>query len=209
MSKALVSWDLLPSLPCTRCRQSRRGLATGLVYINNKPPQTTRQTLIAAAQKHSHVYDVWISAPCARNNVIAHRAAIRITTDPVPETVEAISLLPDPTKEEVETIKAAALATVATLKAEGINSLPILKEPMFFQNAARCALGRGPQTRLFDKRTATKPQHTRGMLDGYRAGFLEARKKRDASDVVEQSKQSEDALEFLAGYFEHKFRNKL
>ncbi|KAJ2353247.1 hypothetical protein GGH92_000784 [Coemansia sp. RSA 2673] len=209
MSVATLSWHHLLSITSKVHYQYRRGLATGLIYINNKPAHATRQTLIEAAQKHSHVYDVWISAPILRKNIIAHRAAIRITTDPVPETLEAISLLPVPTKEEIDAIKTAALATVATLKAEGVNSLPVLKDPEFFQTAARHALGYGPSTRLFDKRTTSKPRYTRGMLDGYRAGFKEARQKRDANSIVEQSKQSEDALEFLAGYFEHKFNNKL
>ncbi|KAJ2412558.1 hypothetical protein H4218_004925 [Coemansia sp. IMI 209128] len=111
--------------------------------------------------------------------------------------------------EEIGAINATALAAVATLKAEGVHSLPILKDPDFFQSAARRALGYGPTTRLFDKRTTSRPRYTRGMLDGYRAGFLEARKKRDADNIVEQSKQCEDPFEFLAGYLEHKFNNKL
>ncbi|KAJ2747353.1 hypothetical protein GGI20_000604 [Coemansia sp. BCRC 34301] len=157
-----------------------------------------------------HVYDVWISAPYTRNNKVAYRAAIRITTEPVPVSLQAISLLPDPTKEEIETIKASALATIATLMTEErVRSSPILKDPDFFQTSARRALGYGLQSRLFDRRTTSNLKHTRGMLDGYRTGFLEARKKRDAVDIVDQSKQSEDALEFLAGYFEHKYRNKL
>ncbi|KAJ2754887.1 hypothetical protein GGI19_002068 [Coemansia pectinata] len=209
MSVATLSRHPLLPIASKVHYQCRRGLATGLIYIDNKPAHTTRKTLIEAAQKHSLVYDVWISAPILRKNIVAHRAAIRITTDAVPETLEAISLLPDPTKEELDAIKTIALATVATLKADGVNALPILKDPGFFQTAARRALGYGPSTRLFDKRTTSKPRYTRGMLDGYRAGFLKARQKRDANSIVEQSKKSENALEFLAGYFEHKFNNKL
>ncbi|KAJ2892635.1 hypothetical protein IWW38_003144 [Coemansia aciculifera] len=213
MSKAIVSRHSLPALSCTRHFPSRRGLATGVIYIDSKPSQATRQTLYDQVQKHSngsHVYDVWISAPTTRRNLVFHRAAIRITTEPVPTTVEAISLLPDPTNAEIEAIRAASLEIVKGLKAEaGVNALPILKDPGFFQTTARRALGHGPQTRLFDKFTTSKPRFTRGMLDGYREGFLEARKIRDANDIVEQSKRSDDALGFLADYFEHKYHHKL
>ncbi|KAJ2832302.1 hypothetical protein GGI24_001286 [Coemansia furcata] len=209
MSVVTLSRHTFPSAASKAHCQSRRGLAAGLIYINSKPAHATRKVLIDAAQNHGLVYDVWLSGPQRRRNSVTHRAAIRITTEPVPETIEAISLLPDPTKEEVDAIRAASFATVATLKKEGVHALPILKEPAFFQNNARRALGFGPDTRLFDKRTTSRPRHATGMMDGYRAGFLEARRKRDANNIVEQSLQSENALEFLAGYFEHKLISKL
>ncbi|KAJ2157928.1 hypothetical protein GGF46_004150 [Coemansia sp. RSA 552] len=132
-----------------------------------------------------------------------HMAAVRITTEKVPEGLGSIAQLPDPTQGEVQGCWALLQAVVAELGLSGIDAVPILKDPDMFQVVARQALGLGLNTRLFDKKATETPKYTQGLRDGYRKGFLEGRRRADTEDLLGQCEESGDELEFMTAYFEY------
>ncbi|KAJ2804855.1 hypothetical protein H4R20_002339 [Coemansia guatemalensis] len=130
------------------------------------------------------------------------QAAVRITTEELPGTLEEIAQLPDPIKSEIQYCTDVLLKIVNELKLLHIYAMPVTKYPDMFQVVARRALGLGMETRRFDRRLTDRPRHTQGMLDGYRGGFMAARREADVAELLRRCEASEDELEFMAEYFE-------
>ncbi|KAJ2651630.1 hypothetical protein IWW40_001530 [Coemansia sp. RSA 1250] len=192
---------------------ARRALATGVVYIDRLPAHISEDALIEAAEIYAQVYDVWKKPRSVKSQLLLARsneldkshclAAVRVTTAPVPSTIEAIARLPKPSASEIKQCQEALLAISQDLRERGIPAMPVTKEPDMFQVVAQKALGRGAHTRLFDQKTTSTPNFTQGMIDGYRKGFVRAKSKADIAELLEQCSESDDELEFLAAYFEH------
>ncbi|KAJ2816109.1 hypothetical protein IWW50_006610 [Coemansia erecta] len=204
----------------TRCRalQIRRTLATGVVYVSQLPHWAGEKTLREAVERHAHVYGVWIKPRVSHlkskgirggshvnaMDIYGNRmAAVRITTEPVPHDVKEIAQIEPPTSADIEKCEAAMLAATADLRVSGIQAVPVNKHPALFQTAARRAMGQGIGTRHFDWRTTTVPRYTKGLIDGYRQGFLKARRKAEVTELLQECDKSDDELEFMAAYFEH------
>ncbi|KAJ2530587.1 hypothetical protein IWW43_004250, partial [Coemansia sp. RSA 1935] len=189
----------------------RRTLATGTVYVSHLPIWANEKILRQTAELHAHVYGVWTSPykPTQPNmhshtqSVDTRMAAIRITTDLVPDTIEEMSHIAQPTPTEITHCQKLLLDIIKDLKMQGIRAMPISKNPGMFQLGAREALGLGIHTRRFDMRTTSTPLYTQGLIDGYRKGFLEARRKADIADLLQRCNECEDELEFMTEYFEH------
>ncbi|KAJ2541941.1 hypothetical protein GGF49_003255 [Coemansia sp. RSA 1853] len=191
----------------------RRTLATGTVYVSHLPTWANEKTLRQTAELHAHVYGVWTSPPPTQPNMHSHKhpthdrkAAVRITTEQVPDTIEAMSHVAMPTHTEIAHCQKLLLDIIEDLKMQGIRAMPISKDPGLFQTGAREALGLGIHTRRFDIRTSSTPLYTRGLVDGYREGFLEARRKADIADLLKRCNECEDELEFMTEYFEHSLK---
>ncbi|KAJ1818341.1 hypothetical protein LPJ56_001846 [Coemansia sp. RSA 2599] len=189
----------------------RRGLATGVVYISNLPHWCGEQRLYDTARLHSLVYGVWIRPPPSRARAessnklhrnIRRPAAIRIINTELPATIYEISKLPEPTQEEIEQIKGALVQIIGGLRDHGILAKPVSNEPDMFQKRAGLVMKMGPETRIFDKKTTSRPWLTKGVVDGYRKGFMKARDKAEIEDILEEASQSEDEMEYLAKYLE-------
>ncbi|KAI7823957.1 hypothetical protein BX661DRAFT_225988 [Kickxella alabastrina] len=155
-----------------------RTLITGSIFIRDLPAHHSHQTLTDAAHKHGHIYGIWIStSPPAstipltnsrRKTSRRHRpAAIRITNQPVPATLQEISKLPPHTQEEADQMQRALSDIVRYLGERGVVAVAVPKFPDMFQSGAQKALGLGAGTRLFDKRTTDRPRFTKGLVDGY------------------------------------------
>ncbi|KAJ1642421.1 hypothetical protein LPJ64_005733 [Coemansia asiatica] len=190
----------------------KRGLATGVVYIRDLPRWCSEERLYDSAHPYAHVFGIWIHQPASKVRAESkekpyHKtrrpAAIRITNTEVPTTVYEISKLPEPTKEEIKQVRGALVRIASCLRDNGIMAEPIGKEPDMFQRRAGLVMQRGPETRLFDKVTTTRPWFANGMVDGYRKGFMQARDKVDVEDVLEKASQSEDEMKYLADYLEY------
>ncbi|KAI8323337.1 hypothetical protein GQ54DRAFT_258361 [Martensiomyces pterosporus] len=184
-----------------------RCLATGVAYIRDLPGWATQTTLLEAAQEsRGKVYGVWISHDSAAGR--SRQAAIRITTEDVPPDLRAIAGLPDPSAAEVGQLKTAIGKVVGSLRERGVDSVPIFKDLALFQSVAKRATTSTSGSRDFDALTTSAPRYTRGMVDGYRQGFEEARRKRDASRVLDECANEEDELAFLASYFEQQYNHR-
>ncbi|KAJ1836343.1 hypothetical protein LPJ63_000366 [Coemansia sp. RSA 2711] len=192
---------------------NRRALATGVVFVSRLPEQAGESVLAEVAAHHAHVYGTWSKQrgppgrpaplPIGPPHSNGYMAAVRITTGPVPQDLDAIAQLPEPTNDEIEQCRAAMLAVVDELRQRGISAMPVSKHPGMFQSAARQALGLGSSTRQFDQRTTPTPKYTRGLIDGYRQGFIEAQRQNDIADLLRQCEECDDELKFMAEYFEH------
>ncbi|KAJ2797628.1 hypothetical protein H4R21_004242, partial [Coemansia helicoidea] len=181
----------------------RRTLATGTVYVRRLPAWAEAVTLERAAAPHAHVFGVWIGQDGKRQvgDPPARLAAVRITTDAVPADLEDIARLPDPTPDEIQRCKAALLAVVGELGRLGIHAMPVAKGPDMFQVGARRALGQGAASRRFDVATSSTPRYSCGLIEGYRYGFAEARRKRSVAQLLAQCESSDDELRFMLDYF--------
>ncbi|KAJ1731697.1 hypothetical protein LPJ61_002407 [Coemansia biformis] len=197
-----------------RVAPTRRTLATGLVFVRRLPGWAGPATLERAAAAHGHVYGAWATPPWAGQGPspgahtegggpAARMAAVRIATEKVPRDLAAIAQLPDPAGDEIRRCEDALLLVVRTLGQQGIRAMPVSKNPDLFQVAARRALGLGPATRRFDLRTTSTPRYTRGLVDGYRRGFAEARRQQDVAGLLQQCEESDDELYFMSECFEH------
>ncbi|PIA16359.1 hypothetical protein COEREDRAFT_8484 [Coemansia reversa NRRL 1564] len=199
----------------------RRSLATGVVYVKQFPRSVSREALKEVAGRHGCVFGLWINdhrqqqlrprssqlprvgihLPSDQRNP-KRQAAVRITTEKLPDTLEAIAQLPNPTKSEVQHCKDALLKVVNELKRLHIYAMPVTKYPDMFQVVARRALSLGMESRRFDRKLTDKPRHTQGMLDGYRSGFMAARREANVAELMQRCEASEDELGFMAEYFE-------
>ncbi|KAJ1965946.1 hypothetical protein GGI12_000424 [Dipsacomyces acuminosporus] len=167
-----------------------------------------------AKESNSKVYGVWISSEPSANRRQrpgkGRKAAIRIVTEDVPLDLGKIAGLPEPSSGEIQELKASVDAVVSSLELHGIGSVPIYKDVSLFQSAARNATVDANASREFDTLTTPRPRYTRGLIDGYRQGFAEARQKRDAMALLKdcEKEQEEDELASLAGYFESRFNQR-
>ncbi|KAJ2618109.1 hypothetical protein H4S08_000033 [Coemansia sp. RSA 1365] len=199
----------------------RRSLATGVVYIKQFPRHVSKETLKEVAGRHGRVFGLWIndhkqqqlkprSSQLPRVGIHLpsdqrsprRQAAVRITTEELPKTLGAIAQLPNPTESEVRHCTDALLKIVNELKRLHIYAMPVAKYPDMFQVVARRAMGLGMESRRFDQKLTDKPRLTRGMLDGYRSGFMAARREANVVELMERCEASEDELGFMAEYFE-------
>lgn len=185
---------------------NRRWLATGVVYISDFPKNTTRQTLIKATHSFGYIFGVWFSDPSSHISKTRQQqqAAIRITTERLPSTLQEISQLDPPTEADITQAQQYLHGLVDHLRKLDISAIPIYKDPDMFQKVAKQELGSGEDTRLFDRRTTSRPRYTRGLIDGYRKGFARARMCKETENLIEQAKNSDDELMFLTEYFEYK-----
>ncbi|KAJ2082108.1 hypothetical protein H4R24_001849 [Coemansia sp. RSA 988] len=192
-----------------------------MVYIKQFPRDASKEMLKEVAGHHGCVFGLWMNDHAQQHlrlrssqlpRVGIHlpsdqrspkrQAAVRITTEEVPRTLEEIAQLSDPTKSEIQCCADALLEIVNELKRLRIYAMPVTKYPNMFQIVARRALGLGMDTRRFDRKLTDRPRHTQGMLDGYRGGFMAARREADVAELLRRCEASENELEFMADYFE-------
>ncbi|KAJ2599190.1 hypothetical protein GGF39_002337 [Coemansia sp. RSA 1721] len=204
---------MLSAISQTFQRIQRRSLATGAVYIRDLPRWCNEKRLYDTAHPHSsNVYGIWIQGQTTKvrtqssNRLGRHPqrpAAIRITTEEPPTTIYEISKLPQPTEEEIEQIRDATVQIVKSLQSCGIAAKPVTNEPDMFQRRAGLVMKAGPESRTFDRITTGRPWFTKGMVDGYRKGFMEARDKAEVEDILDQASKSDDEMKFLTEYLEY------
>ncbi|KAJ1994256.1 hypothetical protein GGI26_004320 [Coemansia sp. RSA 1358] len=205
MAARILTNTWLLRYPSPTFSKHRRHLATGLVFIESLPNTvTSTKQLYDIAEPHAHIYGVWTrpdplkSSP---NGSHSGMASIRITTEPVPRSLSIISKLPDPTAEEIDRVKSQLMDIAKAVRTQWqVNCTPITKFPDMFQISARAAVGLGSETRRFDMATTDTPRFTKGLINGYREGFKQARRNKKADELLTASSESDDEIDFLIAY---------
>ncbi|KAJ1943042.1 hypothetical protein EC988_006334 [Linderina pennispora] len=204
MLRSLLS--ISHSCGALRNRQLCRSLATGVVYIRHLPSTTSLADLEDTAKQHGSVYGVWRSSDSDGASDKKRPAAIRMVTEQVPRDIAEIARLPTPTAEEVERITDAVNSVVSEFRRMyRIDAVAVLRDHGMFQSASRRIADNRHGTDDFDVLTTNRPRYTRGMIDGYRRGFVEAAKQSEqAQGLAECTEKGSDQLASLIEYFEHR-----